>query len=310
MITGRYRDVVSDVAGHIAMDTGWRSNVIAARAWPVVAALLRNDGEMRGLLFCAVGEGEAAWDAARPSASATTQRLRAEGERRALAAADFAYLDSRGRRASHPTDRLEVTTRFSGPGRRVLREFGLFGGNATTARDSGYLVNYVIHARVDLQGGQTLTRRIRFTLRPGGGTGTVDWLSLPRHWLENESPKILDGVGESSLRTLASAGIDNIGELAQSTPTELAQRLPITKAIELRAKARLALRTAARLTVLPALAPMQAQTVMEAEASALATEIHLQIDEVESVQEQLALLQLALDARALRRRTLSELRGT
>lgn len=308
MIRGRYRDVVTTAAGHVVLDSGWRCNVIARTAWPLVAALLRNDQSLRGVLFCAVGEGEEGWDDARPLAEATTTRLRAEVRRRALGAADFAYLDIRGRSTQQPTDRLEISARFTFSGRRVLREFGLFGGNATTAPDSGYLVNYVIHEPVEVGPGQALTRRVRLSLRPASGE-LSDVVSLPRHWLEQESAQMIDGVGAASLAALEAAKIGTIGELAVAVPVQLADRLPLAKAIELRAKARLAIRTAARIPLVAVVNAMEVQRIMEVDAVSLSEQTGASIDDAEGMQERLGLLELALDARKIRRMTVAELRG-
>ena len=308
MIRGRYRDVVANAAGHVVRDSGWRCNVIARTAWPLVAALLRNDASLRGVLFCAVGEGETAWDAARPLAEASATRLRAELQRRPLDATDFAYLDIRGRATQQPTDRLEITARFTFSGRRVLREFGLFGGNATTAANSGYLVNYVIHEPVELAPGQSLTRRVRLSLRPASGE-LSDAVSLPRHWLEQESAEMIDGVGAASLAALQAAKIATIGELAVAVPVQLAERLPLAKAVELRAKARLAIRTAARIPLVTVVNAMEIQRVMEVDAETLSDQTGASIDDAEGMQERLGLIQLALDAKKIRRMTVAELRG-
>lgn len=310
MIAGRYRDVVVDRHGHVAVDTGWRSNVIAGTTWPVVTALLRNDPAIRGLLFCAVGAGEAAWDEVAPAARSTTTRLRAEHDRRVLGAETFAYLDARGLPAPRPTDRLEVTTLFSWAGEpRVLREFGLFGGDATVSRDSGYLINYVIHPRIDVRAGATLTRRVRFTLRPGVATGGFDWLTLPLHWLRNEPLELLDGIGESYAAALGRGGVDTIGALADVEPASPAEGVPQGKLVELRAKARLTLHTAAALTTVPALADRSAVEIIASTPDTLAAAVGVPVTAVATLREQLGALQLTLDARYLRRVTVGELTG-
>ncbi len=103
---GCYRDRVTDQNRRVEWDSGWRSNVITHTTWPVVAALLRNDPSMHGVLFCGLGTGEEAWDRAPPAPGSATTRLRAERERHPFAAGDCGYLDARGTRARQPTDRL------------------------------------------------------------------------------------------------------------------------------------------------------------------------------------------------------------
>ncbi len=113
------------------------------------------------------------------------------------------------------------------------------------APDSGYLINYVIHPRLELPAGNTLTRRVRFTLRPGAGSAGGDWVGLPSHWLSKESPLLLDGVGNTYASALAGAEVKTIGALAEIEPARGAARaIPLAKAVELRTKARLTVRTA------------------------------------------------------------------
>ena len=309
MIEGRYHDIVLGADGRVEDDRGWGCNVIARTAWPLVAALLRNDASMGGIMYCAVGEGEAVWDTARPAAQASATRLRAEVRRLALEPAAFSYLDVRGRRVEAPTEWLEISARFTWPaGRRVLREFGLFGGNATPAHGSGYMVNHVIHPPIELRAGQTLLRRVRFSLQPGRGEAPADVIALPAHWLDRESPRLIDGVGDAILAALARLGIATIGQLAAAPPLDLAAGFSVTRAIELRAKARLALRTAARLPVIAGADDLRAHEIMEVDAVALGTVAGIAPEDAEALQERLALLQLALDARSFRRMTLHELR--
>jgi len=52
-----------------------------------------------------------------------------------------------------------------------LREFGLFGGDATRTPNSGYLIDYAIHPRVDLTRTMTLTRTVRQSYTAGGARG-------------------------------------------------------------------------------------------------------------------------------------------
>src|ERR1700704_1336825 len=115
MFEGRVHDVVRASDGSVVSDSGWRSNAITYSAWTVVTALLRNDPTLRGLRCCAVGSVDASWDQGKEPAAAAKAgltRLHAEVDRRALAPADFSYLDTRGNPARGPSDRLEITSRF------------------------------------------------------------------------------------------------------------------------------------------------------------------------------------------------------
>src|SRR5262249_15207814 len=50
----------------------------------------------------------------------------------------------------------------------VLREFALFGGNASSAPDSGFMLNHQTHAVIDKTKAETLSRQ--FLLRLGSST--------------------------------------------------------------------------------------------------------------------------------------------
>lgn len=303
---GCYRDCVTDGAGRLVDDSGWHSNVIAYTAWAVVAALLRNDAAMRGVLFCAVGSGAPEWDTHAPVAATGTARLRTERDRRPLDRNAFAYLDGRGAPATRPTDRLEITARFAGTDESlVLREFGLFGGDATATTNSGYLINYVIHPRLELRAGRTLTRRVRLTLRPSLGGAGGDLLTVPAHWLGDEAPTVVDGVGDAFAAALTAAGVKTIAGLAALDPRPT-KGIPFAKVIELRSKARLALRTAAAMSPLPALGGRTAWDIITTPTEDLQTGDIAPLF-IDALREQVAALQLVLDARYLKRLTLAEL---
>lgn len=164
-IRGRFTDRVVGMDGAVwargaAQDRGWVNNLIVERALDLLAALLSGQAGTRGILYWAVGEGEEEWDALPPDTDPKTKRLVREIYRKPLdAARDMAY---------DPTTRtisLRVTFR---PDEAVglLREFGIFGGDATETADSGYLINYKIHALIDKTLPRGLERHLEFTIGP------------------------------------------------------------------------------------------------------------------------------------------------
>ena len=81
----------------------------------------------------------------------------------ALAEDQIVYLPRGDEPAGTPSNRLEITADFKGEdfisnGTVKLREFGLFGGDATHAADSGLMINYMIHPVIPLTADLTLTR--------------------------------------------------------------------------------------------------------------------------------------------------------
>jgi hypothetical protein len=304
-----FRDELRSADGCLVADSGWRRNTIALSAWPVVAGLMRNTPDLRGLQFCAVGEGQSAWDASPPRADAATRTLVREVDRLALAQDRITYIDGFGHPTNNATARLEAMAVFSWPAPRTLREFGLFGGDATATANSGHLINYVVHGAFTVAPGSTLTRRVRLTFRPGATVG-MPFVSrdVPEHRLGNLEVTALEGVGPQIGSALKRGRTSTIRTMAEfRTGTEIG-RLSVIQIGELRAKARLALRTVTRLPTLPSLDPQRIETLLSTAPTDLAGQHNVPVESVEDLQEQLSLLQLVMHARLLRRMTLAELR--
>jgi hypothetical protein len=187
-----------------------------------------------------------------------------------------------------------------------LREFGLFGGDATGANDSGYLINYVIHPRLDVAAGNTLARRVRLTF---SSPRFEEWLVVPDHPFAGHPVTHLDGVGPENGALLRAVGVETIGDLARREPQSLGASISRTTWIELRAKARRLLHTAANFTYYPQLAGLTVEDFFAASPEDLADHTGLPIKIVRVVFEQLCLLQVTLDSRFLKQLQLGELVG-
>lgn len=309
VISGRYRDVLINQGGRLTARTPWRCNTIVDAAWPLVAGLLRSEAGLHGILYCAVGAGDPAWDVHPATAGPGTTRLARELTRVPVAPGDLTYVDGQGRAATGPTSRLEAVITLPGPASEVtLREFGLFGGDATAAANSGYLINYVIHAALALRPGNKLVRRVRLSFRPATpGTGG-DTLGVPRHAIGTLPATALDGVGPQIGAALERAGAPTVRAVAQLAAGATAGDLSTTRIVELRAKARLAVRTGAALPAITSLDGYEAHALLAAAPASLSAETGVPLDTVDGLQDLLARLQLALDARTLRRMTLKQLR--
>jgi hypothetical protein len=306
MIEGIYRDRIRDGSGRLAFDSGWSCNTIVDTAWPLLAGLLRGERRMGGVRFLAVGAGRPEWDGEkRVTVSPASDRLEDEVDRLRIEREQIVYLDARGQETLKPTPRIEVRASLSWPDEnRTLREFGLFGGNATKSRNSGYLINHVVHPRIDLEAGATLTRHLRLSFQAGPGHVPGP---RPFHWLESLPIKIIDGVGDTYAAALAGAGVETVGNLADSDPAVLDVDLPPGKVIELRARARLALQVAAALSAAEGLLEEKVGDVLAARASELALDTGVSEEEVLNLQEQVSILQLALDHKFIRRLLVREL---
>lgn len=167
-ISGRYRDRLRDRQGSLLWKSGWRSNRILNNCDRLLAALLKGEVGMQGLLYWAVGEGQPSWDALLPNPQPTNTQLTQEVARLPLASEQIDYIDDRGNSSTTPTPRLEIRLDIDGStlvdsGFQSLREFGLFGGDATIAPDSGFMIDRVIHPRIDVAPGMILSRTLQLT---------------------------------------------------------------------------------------------------------------------------------------------------
>ena len=305
VLVGEYQDTIRrGRAPPVLMP--WRSNRIVSTAWPLVAALLRGESSMAGIAFCAIGGGVASWDDRASVDVPDATHLAHEIVRVPIAPADIRYVDSAGGAASTPTHRLSVSVRVTATSAIKVREFALFGGEATAALNSGRMINYVIHSRIDLKAGDVLTRTIRLSFRPSGRASvSTDLGEVPAHWLATKSAEMIDGVGAKLLAALRRLQVTTIGDLAQLAPGTTSAAITPARAVELRAKARLALRIAADVAAVTPLATLSLNDIVVADPSTLPSTVPATT--IQTLQEQLALLQLSLDAEFLTHTTLGEL---
>lgn len=306
-IRGRFRDVLRAEDGSALLDTGWRSNVIVDSAWRLVSALLANERGVRGILYWALGRGDPGWDEAPIQADPRTSRLREEVDRIPVGREAIRHLDLQGRSRSRPGPTLEVGLTVSWEdGPRTLREFGLVGGDAEERIGTGYLVNYVIHPRLEVSPGRTLERRLRLTFQPEGRTR---WIELPEHWLGEAPVNEVDGVGPVFAASLGEVGVHTLGDLAALEPSRQTGGIPFVRLVELRAKARLALRAATEIRAGPDFHPRTAWEVLITPSDELAGAVNASAEEVERVREKVSALELTLGHPFLRRITVGELMG-
>jgi hypothetical protein len=285
---------LTDSQGQVYWDSGWRSNLVVQNCSLLLAALMKRQEGMQGILYWAVGAGKKEWDALSPS-----PRLSDSPDQ-------IVYLDDAGEPSDRPTNCLEATAAFRGEdlvsnGFQPLREFGLFGGDATGEPDSGFMVDYVIHPRIDLSLGDTLSRKLQLTFASGAvqpeplaGFGAA----LP--------VSSIGGIGRAYASALREQGIYSLGDLIEADPLRPVGDIPPAKLREFRAKARLV----TRLRVSPtSLAPFVGRNVsrfLKARPEDLVRP-GTTLERVERLQEALADLQIALDDAQLQRITLGDL---
>lgn len=160
---------------------GWRElidrshNLVVNTAYVVVAMAMKLDPANGGFMYWALGDGNTSdtstWDAGVDDGSIVPQttdtQLAREIYRKAIQASDIQYIDSLGNVSASPTNRLQITVTFNenepGAGTYYLREWGIFGGDATGTAGSGYLINRKVHRTYEKTNLSKLERVLRFT---------------------------------------------------------------------------------------------------------------------------------------------------
>jgi len=307
-LTGRYCDHLTDAQGRLLWQHGWRANRIVQGCHMLLTALLKREVGVSGILYWAIGEGVPGWDARTPSPDYTDSRLTREVARKAIPGEQISYLDETGEPTDRPSTQLDIHCTFRGEdlpldGARSLREFGLFGGDATDGADSGWMIDRVIHPRIDLGLGMTLTRHIRLSFATNGlrqeafsGFG----VTLP--------VMAIDGIGEIFARDLNNENIQNLADLMGLNPLRTIGSIPPGKLREFRAKAGLVAHLA--IDAVEPESPLTNETISEilrAQPEQVAASIEVSPERLVALQEQLAILQVALDEAQLQHLTLGDI---
>lgn len=307
LIKGYYRDILTDSQRRVFWDSGWRSNRIVQNCNRLLAALMKRHEGMQGIAYWAIGVGEADWDSTHLSPLSTTSQLTQEVARQAIATDQIVYLDDANEPTETPSNQLEITAEFQGESNasQPLREFGLFGGDATEVPDSGLMIDYVIHPRIDLTPGMALSRQLRLTFAVGA-LQQEEWVGFGA-----SLPMIsIDGVGEEYASTLGGQGIDSLGDLVEIDPLLPLGNIPQVRLREFRAKARTVMGLRIDLTPFMSLADRSISLLLMERPEDLVEAIDTPAvtpKMVTHLQEELAVLQIALDDTQLQRITLGDL---
>lgn len=297
-IIGRYRDVCHDAQGRKLWDSGWQNNLVVQSCYILLAALMKRETGISGILYWAVGTGDPGWDRLMPGPVPADTQLRNEIARLPMDMSRIVYLDNENAVSESPTNRLEIRASFNADalgfeGPQPLREFGLFGGDAADAAGSGIMINYVIHPQIPLSADMSLTRTLHLSFCGGAQLG--DGMS----GFAARLPVIsIDGVGEQFSRVLNAAGVNTLDDLLQIDPLQPLENIPAVKLREFRAKARIVTGFRANLSPFSALFERSISALLQTNPEELAAETDsptVTPERVVRMQEALAILQVALD---------------
>lgn len=166
-VKGEYRDRIFDAQGNLLEDRGWKGNQVQNTNATVLAALVKKQASWQGFQYLALGEGQSSWDTSAPAQAETDTTLNNEGFRKAVSAGNVTWRDPSSFADVDPTPtnviQVDITIATTEANGLSLREFGLFGGTATVTPDSGYMMNWVVHSRIDKDPSISIQRSIRWT---------------------------------------------------------------------------------------------------------------------------------------------------
>lgn len=138
-------------------------NTVVDSCSKLIACLMKGQAGQAGIKYWAVGTGDSSWNNdAPPSPTVSDTKLLSETFRKAINPSDITFLDDGNKPTSSITNKLQITTTFQeNEANGELREFGLFGGNATGTANTGFMVNRKIHPLIYKTSGMRLERIIR-----------------------------------------------------------------------------------------------------------------------------------------------------
>lgn len=162
-MTGEIIDRIHYADGRVEERVG--HNLVVNSFLNLVMSLLKQQSGYKGIQYWAVGSGASSWDSSMPNPELTATKLTAELGRVAISTSEIKFLTPEYEESSSPTNILQISHTF-GPTdcNGVWREFGIFGGNATSAKDSGVMINKRHHAVITKTEEMTIERIMRFTL--------------------------------------------------------------------------------------------------------------------------------------------------
>lgn len=138
-------------------------NTVVNDCSKLLACLMKGHGGYSGIKYWAVGSGSASWsNTSLPNPNVADTKLLTETFRKAVSPSDITFLDASDRPTEEITNKLQISITFTeNEANGELREFGLYGGNATGTKDSGLMINRKIHPLIYKTSGMIVERVIR-----------------------------------------------------------------------------------------------------------------------------------------------------
>ena len=141
-------------------------NLIMKSFSTLIGAFIKGDTDYTGgNLYWAIGSGQTTWDTSTFTPVDSATQLTNEVFRKEIPLSSRYFVNQNGDRVTTVTNRIQLDIVIEG--RELngfsLREFGIFGGNASSVANSGIMINHKVHARIDKTEGMRIVRSIRLT---------------------------------------------------------------------------------------------------------------------------------------------------
>jgi hypothetical protein len=166
-IVGRWQDKLIYRDGKVVilpkLSFNWGCNQIQNTFRTLLACWTRAEPGYSRIGFLGIGSGLPGWDSTPPVQSYDQVLLESEYYRLTIPQGDVIFIDPlSGSPSGSPTNKVEITVNIGySEANGTMREFGLFGGTATSSLDSGEMVNWIVHERIDKTSGFEIQRKIR-----------------------------------------------------------------------------------------------------------------------------------------------------
>lgn len=171
---GKIIDKIYDTKGNL-LEVREGENLVVTSFLDLVACLLKNEDGYKGIKYWAIGRGDDSWDTdGTPSPTLGDKALMWNGNsteigRVEIADDEITFLNDDFSTATGITHILQIKHTFAETDfpNTNWREFGIFGGDATEAQDSGIMINHRTHAVLAKTDEMIVERIMRFTLSLG-----------------------------------------------------------------------------------------------------------------------------------------------
>lgn len=140
------------------------NNIIVEDITKLIAALIKRHTGFSGALYWENGTGLDSWDDTPVVPTKSDHALVTPLYRKEISASDIIFIDEEGVESSEPTNRIQISIRFTElESNGKLRELGIWGGNASATLGSGIIINHRIHGILTKNDEMILDRKLRLT---------------------------------------------------------------------------------------------------------------------------------------------------